>query len=388
MGRALDRFISFDATTGELCCESGVLLGEILQLTVPKGWFLPVTPGSQFVTVGGAIANDVHGKNHHRAGCFGNHLLELELLRSSGDRLQLKPNDPLFTATVAGLGLTGLITWARMQLIPVRSNQMSVESIRFEGLDGFFELSRESDASHDYTVAWVDCLASRGRGIFFRANHAVAGVGSEEGPYVTLTRPMRTKPHRAEPLRTKRRSMPFTPPVSLVNGLSLRAFNALYFHWPRKRHETQHFDPFFYPLDSIAHWNRMYGPAGFYQYQFVVGLRDGAAAISEALAEISRAGLGSFLAVLKVFGDRPSPGLMSFPQPGYCLALDFPRQPQLMALFQRLDRIILNAQGRLYPAKDACMSPQMFQQGYPRWQAFAQHIDPKFSSAFWRRVTG
>jgi hypothetical protein len=264
-----------------------------------------------------------------------------------------------------------------MQLIPVQSNQMLVESIRFEGLDAFFALSRESDASHDYTVAWVDCLARRGRGIFFRANHATAGVESEK-----------TAHESGQPLRNKRRTMPFTPPVSLVNAFSLRAFNSLYFHWPRRSRETQHYDPFFYPLDSIAHWNRMYGPRGFYQYQFVVGLREGESAIGEAVAEISRAGLGSFLAVLKVFGDRPSPGLMSFPQPGYCLALDFPWQPRLMTLFQRLDRIILSAQGRLYPAKDACMSAEMFQRGYPRWQEFARHIDPQFSSAFWRRVSG
>lgn len=367
----LDRFIAFDPATGALRCEAGVTLEQILRLVLPLGWFLPVTPGTRFATVGGAVANDVHGKNHHAAGSFGDHVRELVLVRTAQGHQVVRPGDALFAATVGGLGLTGLIVEVQLQLLRVDGPWMQVESIRFANLDEFFAISRESARDHAYTVAWVDCLArgsSLGRGHFLRANHAGPGAtGKAQG---------------------RGFAMPFTPPVSLVNRLSLRPFNSLYFHRQRvqRRSSVQHFQPYFYPLDGIRHWNRMYGPRGFLQHQCVLppeNARDGVAAL---LGQISRSGLGSFLAVLKEFGDRPAPGMLSFPRPGTTLALDFPRTDAAMALLERLDDIVAQAGGALYPAKDARMSPAMFRQGMPRLEEFLPHIDPGFSSSFWRRV--
>ncbi len=374
--RGLDRFIAFDPDTGRLACEAGVTLGEILAITVPRGWFLPVTPGTRFATVGGAIANDVHGKNHHRAGSFGDHVRSLELVRSDaaidgGGPRTLQPSDPLFAATVGGLGLTGLVTWAELQLQRVHGPWMAVESIRFDGLADFFALSAESAQTHAYTVAWVDCLArgkGLGRGHFLRADHAGPGAAG--------------RAPAAE------RSMPITPPISLVNRLSLRPFNFAYYHRQRapRRRSIQHFKPYFYPLDGVHHWNRMYGPRGFLQHQSVLPPGTAPTAVAALLGEIARSGQGSFLAVLKEFGDRRAPGLMSFARPGTTLALDFPRSDAAFALLDRLDAIVAEAGGALYPAKDARMSPAMFRRGQPGLESFLPHIDPAFSSSFWRRV--
>lgn len=376
--RGLDRFIDFDPATGVLRCEAGVTLAEIIDLVLPQGWFLPVTPGTRYVTVGGAIANDVHGKNHHRTGSFGHHLRAFELLRSDGTRKRCTPvddTDGLFAATVGGLGLTGLITGAELQLRRVPGPALEVENIRFGSLDEFFALSRASADSHEYSVAWIDCLASgkaRGRGHFTRADHAT--LSATERPRMP----------------GKGLAMPFTPPISLVNGLTLRPFNALYY-WrqpaPRKR-VASHLLPFFYPLDGIANWNRMYGPSGFLQYQCVLPPSESAAGVDALLQEISRSGSGSFLAVLKEFGNQSSPGLLSFPRPGTTLALDFPNTgPEVFRLLDRLDHIVDDAGGALYPAKDARMSSASFKRAYPRWQEFEAFIDPRFSSGFWRRVT-
>ena len=375
--RGLDRFIAFDACTGVLRCEAGVFLAEILDLVVPQGWFLPVTPGTRFVTIGGAIANDVHGKNHHRAGSFGNHLTRFELLRSNGERIECRPGDAngWFPATVGGLGLTGLVTWAELQLRRIRGPWLQRESIRFGNLEEFFQLSHESVDTHEYSVAWVDCLArgkALGRGHFLRADHA--STAEDERP---------------EPPRTNLR-MPFTPPFSLVNRFSLRPFNTLYYHRQRARRQqgAVHYSPYFYPLDGIRDWNRMYGPRGFLQHQSVLPPATARAATAALLREISRSGTGSFLAVLKEFGERPSLGMMSFPRPGTTLALDFPNDgAAVSALFDRLDAIVAEAGGAIYPAKDAHMSGAMFRQGFPRWEEFQAYIDPKFSSGFWRRVT-
>ncbi|MCX7033408.1 MAG: FAD-binding oxidoreductase [Arenimonas sp.] len=370
--RGLDHFLHFDPGTGVVACEAGATLGEVLEIAVPRGWFLPVVPGTRLATVGGALANDVHGKNHHRAGSFGDHVRAFELLRSDGSRQVLRPGDALFAATVGGLGLTGLVTWVELQLQPVAGPWMQVESLRFDGLDDFFALSAESAGSHEYTVAWVDCLArgkALGRGHFLRANHAAPGAAGQ-APGQGL-------------------SMPVTPPVSLVNRLTLRPFNALYYHRQRARRRAavQHYSPYFHPLDGIRDWNRMYGPNGFLQHQCVLPPAQARDAVAALLGEIGRSGQGSFLAVLKEFGDRPAPGLLSFARPGTTLALDFPhRGPGVFALLERLDAIVASAGGALYPAKDARMSPAMFRAGQPRLDAFIPHIDPAFSSSFWRRV--
>jgi FAD/FMN-containing dehydrogenase len=372
--RGLDRFIHFDPRTGVLACEAGTLLAEILQLTVPAGWFLPVTPGTRFVTVGGAIANDVHGKNHHSAGTFIRHVRRLELLRSNGERILCSEieHPEWFAATAGGLGLTGIVTWAELQLRPIVGREMSVETLRFANLDEFLQLTLESDENFEYTVAWVDCLgrgSQLGRGLLQRANHSV-----------TAPTPAR---------RPRNLAVPFMPPFSLVNAASLRAFNTAYYNIPRaaRRSATVDYETFFYPLDGILHWNRLYGPRGLYQYQCVIPTMAGRDATAALLEAIGRSGMGSFLAVLKVFGRLTSPGMLSFPQPGITLALDFPnRGPALERLFGTLDAIVRNAHGRLYPAKDGRMPADLFRSGYARWSEFSRYIDPRCSSTFWRRV--
>lgn len=376
--RGLDRFIAFDPASGRLQCEAGVTLGEIIDQVLPQGWFLPVTPGTRHVTVGGAIANDVHGKNHHRCGSFGHHVLAFELLRSDGSRRLCRAEDDAqgwFDATVGGLGLTGLLTWAELQLRRVPGSTLEVENIRFGSLREFFTLSETSAGTHEYCVAWIDCLArgrAMGRGHFTRADHAA-----------------QSPDERAE-APNRPRAMPLTPPLSLVNRLTLRPFNALYY-WrqvARRRRSAVHLLPFFHPLDSIEHWNRMYGPAGFLQYQCVLPPTAAPDAVAALLEEIARSGQGSFLAVLKQFGDMRSRGMMSFARPGTTLALDFPNTgPEVFRLLERLDRIVDAADGALYPAKDARMSAASFQRAYPRWREFQQFLDPRFSSGFWRRVT-
>jgi FAD/FMN-containing dehydrogenase len=373
--RGLSRIVDFDAQAGVLDCEAGVLLSDVLRQVVPLGWFLAVTPGTQFVTVGGAIANDVHGKNHHRAGSFGHHVLSFELLRSDGSRRRCSPGEHAdwFAATIGGLGLTGVITRARLQLVPIASAYIDSETIRFRSLDEFFEISEDSARSHEYTVSWIDCAAGGtrlGRGLFSRGNHAAAAAGLGGGV-------------------ERRRRLPFTPPFSLVNAVTLKAFNAAYFHLQRgeRVRVLQHFRPFFYPLDALLEWNRLYGPRGFHQYQCVVPPEQARPAVKQLLETIAASGMGSFLAVLKQFGDAAPRGMLSFPMPGTTLALDFPdRGARLERLFEALDAIVLRSGGRLYPAKDGRMGPALFQAGYPRWREFQSFVDPRFSSAFWRRV--
>jgi len=381
--RQLDRLIAFDPATGVLRCEAGVLFAELLRLIVPQGWFLPVTPGTQFITVGGAIANDVHGKNHHVAGSFGNHVRCFELLRSDGSRRLCSPTEhpDWFAATIGGLGLTGLITWAEVQLKRIANPFLDTESVKFHSLEAFFELSAASEADHEYTVSWIDCgFDDRrlGRGLFNRGNHAPATLNPALLPKGL---PAGVAEHS--------RKVPLTPPVSLINPLSLKAFNTLYFHKQRQPvvRSLQHYRPFFYPLDALLAWNRIYGPRGFYQYQCVVPPERALPATQALLKAIAASGMGSFLAVLKQFGAPASLGMLSFPEQGTTLALDFPNQgPRLHRLFDALDRIVLEAGGRLYPAKDGRMGPAVFKAGYPRWAEFQTYVDPRFASGFWRRV--
>jgi FAD/FMN-containing dehydrogenase len=372
--RALDRFIEWDPVSGILRCEAGVTLEEVLAFVVPRGWFLSVTPGTQFVTVGGAIANDVHGKNHHVAGSFGCTVRALELLRSDGTRLECsrETNKDWFAATVGGLGLTGLITWADVQLKRIASPMIVVRNCRFARLDDYFRIRDEIDAENEFSVAWVDCLASGqslGRGILMGGNHA-AGIGalSEVAP-------------------DQRRSFPFDPPMPLINNVSLRFFNTLYYRRPLPDRSTQHYGSYFYPLDALLHWNRLYGRKGFVQYQCVVPPDNASDSMKEILERIARSGEGSFLAVLKTFGNRHSPGMMSFPRPGVTIAVDFPwRSEKTLTLLEALDEVTESAGGRVYPAKDARMSGERFRRYYPAWQAFSNFIDPRCSSSFWRRV--
>jgi FAD/FMN-containing dehydrogenase len=335
-------------------------------------------PGTQFVTVGGAIANDVHGKNHYSAGTFGRHVACFELLRSDGSRILCSPerNSELFRATIGGLGLTGFVTWAEFRLKRVATPYLRQEIIRYPNLARFFELSRESDDEFEYTVAWVDCHdrgRALGRGLFTRANHM-------ETPPAKPPKP---------PGRVVR--VPFAPPISLINGLSLRLFNSVYYRKQRGDRVSApvHYKPFFFPLDSILDWNRIYGPRGFYQYQCVLPMARGEEGIAEILRRISSSGSGSFLAVLKVFGEATSPGMLSFPRPGVTLTLDFPNHDaKTLALMASLDEVTAEHGGALYPAKDARMPPWMFADSFAALDAFKPHIDPAFSSSFWRRVAG
>lgn len=370
---ALDRFVSFDRITGALVADAGMSLAEILKHAIPAGYFLPVTPGTKFVTLGGALANDVHGKNHHRAGTIGRWVRELQLVRSDGTTKTIGRDDEtgLFAATIGGLGLTGIITRVALDLVPISSSNMDVETVPFGCLGEFFALAAEGDATHDYTVAWVDCLATgskRGRGIFTRARH------SRDGELRVAT--------RAAP------AVPIDAPSFLLNRMSLSVFNEVYFRLAgRHRRTTGSYASFFYPLDSMRDWNRLYGRGGFYQYQCVIPPAAAEAAIGEMLRTIAEVGQGSFLAVLKTFGDLPSPGLLSFPRNGTTLALDFANHgPSTLALLGKLDPIVGEAGGRLYPAKDGRIPPSMFRAGYPALEQFQPHIDPAMSSSFWRRM--
>ena len=371
--RRLNRILGFDEATGMLRCEAGVSLSDIISVFLPKGWFLPVTPGTQFVTVGGAIANDVHGKNHHCAGTFGAHVHQLGLHRSNDGLAVCSPEENLqmFRATIGGLGLTGVIAWADIQLRRITGPWIDADLVPFHSLSSFLDLSRESDGRFEYTVAWLDCFAGKTpRGIFFRGNHS--------------------------PETTKRfcpksgLKLAFGLPSWALNRYAIRAFNAAYFraHASRKGPSLVGYDSFFYPLDSIRQWNLLYGKQGFLQYQCVIP-QENIAAIEELLDRIARSGMGSFLGVLKQFGSAPSAGMLSFPRPGLTLALDFAmRGEETLKLMHSLDEVVRQSGGALYPAKDARMSGAMFEASFPRWQSFAPYIDPKMSSSFWRRVTG
>lgn len=370
----MDRLISFDPVEGLLTCEAGVLLRDIQAAMIPQGWSLPVTPGTQMVTVGGAIANDVHGKNHHVCGSFGNNVERFYLVRTDGQEMDCGPahNADLFAATLGGLGLTGVVTEATIRLKPVPGPWLESETIAYSTLDAFFRLSDESEEGWEHTVSWVDCL-SKGhtRGIFMRAN-PVAASGRV-------------------PPKVSPRTMPLVPPLSMVNRLTLRPFNTVYYALQKRKkgRELVHYKPYFYPLDNLLEWNRMYGPRGFYQYQMVVPRAQGRDAVAAMLSAIAESGEGSFLAVLKTFGSRKSPGLLSFPQPGVTLALDFPNNGiRSHALFARLDDILREAKGRLYPAKDARMPRDLFEAGYPNLPEFMKFRDPGISSAMSRRLMG
>jgi len=372
--RGLDRFIAVDWEHGRVKAQAGVTLGELIAVALRRGWFVPVTPGTKFVTLGGAVANDVHGKNHHVMGTMGRHVRAIELYRSDEGLIRCGPEErpELFAATIGGLGLTGLIVSVELQLRPVRSGLIAQRSIKFGDLDEFFALSRDYDHAHEYTVAWIDCLATGrnvGRGHYIAGDHV---DGDDRRP--------------AAPGRL---SIPVDPPFSLVNRLSLRAFNTLYYHRQRKREikGVIGYDPFFYPLDKLLAWNRMYGRKGFQQYQCVVPPAAAQDSIRAIMSEIARSGTGSFLAVLKQCGDIASPGFMSFPMQGTSLALDFPqREPGITRLFARLDMIVHEANGRLYPAKDAHMSSIDFKRAYPDWHKVEALRDPLLMSRFWKRV--
>lgn len=382
----LNKFIAFDETTGRLVCEAGVLLRDIQRLLVPRGWMLPVTPGTQLITVGGAIANDVHGKNHHAVGSFGDHVLCISLARTTGEVMSLdwSRTPALMSATVGGLGLTGVIVTAELQLHRVGSPWLRSDTLPYQGLAEFFDLADESERNWAHTVSWIDCLAGQtARGIFMRAN-SMSAQDAADVPSLQDELVVHQRSTQRRPLR-----VPFVPPLSLVNGLSLKPFNMAYYQLQKMKSglDVAHYEPFFYPLDNLQHWNRIYGPCGFYQYQSVVPREVGLPAVQAMLDAIAASGEGSFLAVLKTFGNREAKGMLSFAQPGVTLALDFPnRGSRTLKLFEQLDAIVREAKGRLYMAKDARMPRDLFEAGYPRLSEFATHRDVGISSAMSRRL--
>jgi FAD/FMN-containing dehydrogenase len=366
------RILSFDSHTGILTSEPGVTLGDIILHIGPHGWFLPVTPGTKHVTLGGAIANDVHGKNHHRRGSFGAHVISFDLLRSDGvtRRCSAREHMNLFSATIGGFGLTGMILSATIQLMKVGSADLCEVVKPFKSLEEYLELAEAADHANEYAVAWLDQLNAGGRGLLMTANHAEAGA------FV---------PHPSKPKVT----VPFQPPLNCLNGVSLSAFNALYFNAKSRNAgvKTSAYDGFFYPLDQVANWNYLYGPNGLYQHQSVIPFEAAASALPQLLSASRKAGQASFLTVLKRFGTIASPSLTPFARRGYTLTLDFPnRGAKTLALLSELDRITVDAGGAVNGYKDARMSAQTFSASYPNWRQLEALRDPAFVSDFWRRT--
>jgi FAD/FMN-containing dehydrogenase len=368
-----DKILSFDTVNGILECESGITLDQVLRVIVPRGWFLPVTPGTKFITVGGAMASNVHGKNHHVDGPFSNHVVEMDVLTASDGLITCSPDryPDLFEATAGGMGLTGVITRIKFRLKKIETSYISQKQVKAADLNEILALFDQYQ-HYTYSVAWIDCIKKGkgfGRSILILGEHA--GLGSLRGE--------KTK----EPLHipTKKGiNFPFNLPSFALNKFTISAFNMAYYAKNLKREidNVVHYEPFFYPLDAILHWNRGYGRKGFVQYQFVVPT-DEKEGLIEILNRISRKGTGSFLAVLKKFGTHPS--MISFPIEGYTLALDFPVRNGLFEFLDELDKIVLDHGGRIYLSKDARMKPPVFWQAYPRADEFMAAVK-KYNPGF------
>jgi FAD/FMN-containing dehydrogenase len=369
-----DRLIAFDDVHGVLRCEAGASLADIAQVMVPCGWFPMVVPGTRFVTVGGAIANDIHGKNHHIAGSFGRSVLAMKVRRSDSGLHEVDENHVLQRTTIAGLGLTGLIEEATVQLQRLPGCGITQETKLFGGqgnIDDYLALDATSQ-SWPYTVGWIDTLDRGLRGVFFRGDHC-------DGPDDWLAPP------------PARLSLPIDAPRWALGRWSAKAFNAAYYRSQAMRTATRETIPlwqFFFPLDAVSAWNRAYGKRGFVQYQFVVPRDAAPEIVPKILAHLRESNVASYLAVIKSFGDVASPGLMSFPMPGVTVALDVPApNDRDRRALDRADAMVADVGGRVYPAKDARMSHVMFKKFFPQWEQLEAVRDPLISSSFWRRVT-
>lgn len=360
--RRFDRMISFDPEAGVLVAEAGVILADVIAAFLPQGWFPMVTPGTRFVTLGGMAAADVHGKNHHRDGSFRNTVLWLDLLGADGAVQRIAPGDPLFDRTLGGMGLTGVILRLALQLRRVETGWIRQRTIDAPDLNAAMAAFEANDAAH-YSVAWIDCLAtgaSLGRSLVMLGEHARL----EDMPKGRRRDPLLLTPKR-------RRSVPFDFPRLALNRFSVRAFNALYYRLGRRKAEALvDWESYFYPLDAVLGWNRIYGRKGFVQFQCVLPLAQSEAGLVRLLEAISAAGQGSFLAVLKRFGQQE--GAFSFPMEGYTLALDFPATEACLDLMRRLTPIVAEHGGRFYLAKDALLTAQDLRRCDPRAEAFAE----------------
>ncbi len=381
----LNRMLSFDPASCLLRCEAGVTIAEIIDVFLPRGYFPPVTPGTRFVTLGGSIAADVHGKNHHRDSSLAAHVISFDLMLASGEiqRCSREENSALFWATVGGMGLTGVILELEVRLRRVESAYLDGELIRAPNIDAAIEAFERTDSQYGYSVAWIDCAIGKsalGRSILNVGNFATL----DQLPKKLAQDPLNTAP-RPSPI------LPFDLPGFVLNPLTVKAFNAAVwmFHRDRAAHATFDWDSFFYPLDSIRNWNGMYGKRGFVQYQCVWPPDESRAGLVETLEAISKSRRSSLIAVLKKFGAQD--GLLSFPMPGYTLALDFPVTDGLLEFLDTLDAMVLKRGGRVYLAKDARMRPETFRAMYPnllRWQTAKALADPndRFSSSLSRRL--
>ncbi|WBV60165.1 FAD-binding oxidoreductase [Chryseobacterium camelliae] len=346
--KKLNKFISFDRLNGIIECESGVLLSEVLEISVPQGYFLYVTPGTKFVSVGGAIASDVHGKNHHAEGCFSEYVIEFKLMIENGEIINCsrEENAEKFWATIGGMGLTGIILSAKFKLKNIESAYIRQESIKAENLDEIFKLFEESE-SWTYNVAWIDCLQTGkhiGKSILMRGEHAF----QHELPQHLKEKPLRLK-KKFEP------AVPFYFPGFILNKLTVKIFNLLYFKKQTKKEVKSivDYETFFYPLDVVNDWNKIYGKSGFIQYQMVIPKEKGKEGMKKILETIAGSGNGSFLAVLKLFGKNNPEAYNSFPMEGYTLALDFRVNSKLKTLIGQLDNIVQEYGGRIYLTKDS-----------------------------------
>lgn len=381
-----NRFLAFDSASGVLVCQAGVSLAEILEHFVTRGYFLPVTPGTKFVTLGGAVASDVHGKNHHLAGSFCQHVVYIDLMLANGEirRCSDAENRELFHATCGGMGLTGVILVVALKLIRIDSAYIRQETIKTKNLEEVMQVFEES-GDWTYSVAWIDCLArgeNLGRSLLMRGEHASV----QECSVIANGDPKK--------IRSKMKlAVPFCFPGFVLNEYSVRAFNQLYYGKAKAGSSTKiiDYESFFYPLDGIHDWNRIYGRRGFTQYQFVLPKEKSAEGMRLILEEISKSGKASFLAVLKLFGKQQT-GIMSFPVQGYTLALDFALSLGIEELFKRLDALVMKYEGRLYLTKDVRMPEDMFQQTYAKeiaeFSKLKKEYDPegKFQSLQSKRL--
>ncbi|MFM8331949.1 MAG: FAD-dependent oxidoreductase [Candidatus Methylumidiphilus sp.] len=355
--RFLNHLVDFDAQTGTLRCEAGVTLAEMLGIFVPRGWFIASTPGTKLITVGGAVASDVHGKSHHIEGCFSQQVLALTLLLGNGEIISVsrESHPDLFRATCGGMGLTGMILDVTFKLRPINSTYLRETTFKAANLEESLTLIEESEST-TYSVAWIDCVST---GSLLGRSLLMVGEFTDDG---------RLDLPKGKPL-----SVPVDMPGFLLNQYSVAAFNALYYHRVRqpRTERVVHFEPFFYPLDGVHHWNRIYGKDGFTQYQFVLPKESGWVGMAEILKRIAESKRGSFLAVLKAFG-KANDNYLSFPMEGYTLALDFKIDAGLFGFLDELDRIVLDHGGRLYLSKDVRMSEATFKRGYPLWETFSE----------------
>ena len=367
-------FLDFDEEKGILHCQSGVLLSEIIEAFVPRGWFLKVTPGTKLITIGGAIASDVHGKNHHVEGCFSSCVEEFTLMLPNGELKNVKKDDELFLATCGGMGLTGVILDAKISLKKINSKYINQTTIKTKNLKETFE-AFEKYSHMPYSVAWIDCLAS---GEDIGKCLLMVGDFADDG--------------KLDFKEKNKINIPFNFPSFALNSLSVKAFNWLYYKKAPDGESKQKvdIDTFFYPLDAINNWNRIYGKGGFTQYQFILPKEKSYDGLKEILEKISKSGKGSFLAVLKLYGEE-NENYLSFPMKGYSLALDFKIEKGIFELLNSLDEIVLKYGGRIYLTKDVRVSKEIFEKGYPNIEKFRNlrkeyGMDKKFQSLQSKRV--